>query len=79
MQSKLDAVKEMLAYLVNNNIIKDYEIKTKDYDAWKFPILDKEERTTVFITLNNSKELDLPLHSAYWYLHGIVYAQDLSK
>lgn len=66
MQSKLSAVKEMLAYLVNNNIIKEYEIK-------EHTIPEDEWRTSVRVN-----GLDLPLHSAYWYLQGIVDAQDLN-
>ena len=72
MQSKLEVVKEMLVDLVNKNIIKEYEIKES-------PIIDEEQHIRIFIKLSRENSLNLPLHSAYWYLQGIVDAQDLIK
>lgn len=69
MQSKLDTVKEMLAYLVNNNIIKEYEIRENT---------DTNVECRVSVIFKDT-ELYLTLHSAYWYLQGLLDAQDLGK
>lgn len=67
MQSKLEVVKEMLVDLVNKNIIKAYKIE-------EYIIPNDEWRTSVIVN-----GLDLPLYSAYWYLQGLVDAQELGK